>query len=169
MSNLSDLLAEYGKSHTNAVNKTIHFFCVPAIFWSVSALLHSVKLATFSPTYLNGLDIPALAAFSPTYLNGLDIPALAAVLLYYARLSPLLSIGFGAWGVLCVFLSHSIENLYFPLLTVALIVFTLAWIGQFIGHHIEGKKPSFLKDLQFLLIGPAWIMQFIYEKSGIKR
>jgi len=153
MSNLSDLLAEYGKSHTNTVNKTIHFFCVPAIFWSVSALLHSVKLATFSPTYLSGLDIPALAA----------------VLLYYARLSPLLSIGFGAWGVLCVFLSHSIENLYFPLLTVALIVFTLAWIGQFIGHHIEGKKPSFLKDLQFLLIGPAWIMQFIYEKSGIKR
>jgi uncharacterized membrane protein YGL010W len=153
MSNLSDLLAEYGKSHTNAVNKTIHFFCVPAIFWSVSALLHSVKLATFSPTYLSGLDIPALAA----------------VLLYYARLSPLLSIGFGAWGVLCVFLSHSIENLYFPLLTVALIVFSLAWIGQFIGHHIEGKKPSFLKDLQFLLIGPAWIMQFIYEKSGIKR
>ena len=152
MSNLSDLLAEYGKSHTNAVNKTIHFFCVPAIFWSVSALLHSVKLATFSPTYLSGLDIPALAA----------------VLLYYARLSPLLSIGFGAWGVLCVFLSHSIENLYFPLLTVALIVFSLAWIGQFIGHHIEGKKPSFLKDLQFLLIGPAWIMQFIYEKSGIK-
>ena len=153
MSNLSNLLAEYGKSHTNAVNKTIHLFCVPAIFWSVSALLHSVKLATFSPTYLNGLDIPALAA----------------VLLYYARLSPLLSIGFGAWGVLCVFLSHSIENLYFPLLTVALIVFTLAWIGQFIGHHIEGKKPSFLKDLQFLLIGPAWIMQFIYEKSGIER
>ena len=153
MSNLSDLLAEYGKSHTNAVNKTIHFFCVPAIFWSVSAPLYSVKLATFSPTYLSGLDIPALAA----------------VLLYYARLSPLLSIGFGAWGVLCVFLSHSIENLYFPLLTVALIVFSLAWIGQFIGHHIEGKKPSFLKDLQFLLIGPAWIMQFIYEKSGIKR
>ena len=153
MSNLSNLLAEYGKSHTNAVNKTIHLFCVPAIFWSVSALLHSVKLATFSPTYLNGLDIPALAA----------------VLFYYARLSPLLSIGFGAWGVLCVFLSHSIENLYFPLLTVALIVFTLAWIGQFIGHHIEGKKPSFLKDLQFLLIGPAWIMQFIYKKSGIKR
>ena len=152
MSNLSVLLAEYGKSHTNVVNKTIHFFCVPAIFWSVSALLHSVQWATFSPTYLNGLDIPALAA----------------VLLYYARLSPALSIGFGIWCVSCVLLSHTIANLNFPLLTIALIVFILAWIGQFIGHHIEGKKPSFVKDLQFLLIGPAWLMHFIYEKSGIK-
>ncbi len=152
MANLSDLLAEYGKSHTNAVNKTIHFFCVPAIFWSVSALLHSVQWATFSPTYLNGLDIPALAA----------------VLLYYARLSPSLSIGFGIWGLCCVLLSQTIENLNFSLLTIALIVFTLAWIGQFIGHHIEGKKPSFVKDLQFLLIGPAWLMHFIYQKSGIK-
>ena len=33
----------------------------------------------------------------------------------------------------------------------------IAWIGQFIGHKIEGAKPSFFEDLQFLLIGPAWV------------
>jgi uncharacterized membrane protein YGL010W len=55
-----------------------------------------------------------------------------------------------------------------PLWASSLVIFALAWIGQFIGHHIEGKKPSFLKDLQFLLIGPAWILGFIYRKIGIK-
>ena len=49
----------------------------------------------------------------------------------------------------------------------AIIIFTVAWIGQFIGHKIEGKKPSFLQDVQFLLIGPAWLMHFILRKIGI--
>jgi len=50
---------------------------------------------------------------------------------------------------------------------VSLGIFVIAWIGQFIGHKIEGKKPSFLEDLQFLLIGPAWLLHFIYKKLGI--
>ena len=44
----------------------------------------------------------------------------------------------------------------------------LAWIGQFIGHKIEGEKPSFFDDLKFLLIGPAWLMSFILSKMGVK-
>jgi uncharacterized membrane protein YGL010W len=50
---------------------------------------------------------------------------------------------------------------------ISFIIFFLAWVGQFYGHKIEGKKPSFLKDLQFLLIGPAWLLHFIYKKIGI--
>ena len=55
-----------------------------------------------------------------------------------------------------------------PVWRSALVVFVVAWIGQFIGHKIEGKKPSFLQDLQFLLIGPAWLLGFIYRKLGIR-
>ena len=51
---------------------------------------------------------------------------------------------------------------------VFLSVFVLSWIFQFIGHKIEGKKPSFLKDLQFLLVGPAWLLHFILKKLGIR-
>jgi uncharacterized membrane protein YGL010W len=40
-------------------------------------------------------------------------------------------------------------------------------VGQFIGHKIEGKKPSFFKDILFLLIGPLWLLSFIYKKVGI--
>ena len=49
----------------------------------------------------------------------------------------------------------------------AIIVFVLAWVGQFIGHKIEGKKPSFIKDIQFLLIGPIWLLSAIYNKLNI--
>jgi uncharacterized membrane protein YGL010W len=54
-----------------------------------------------------------------------------------------------------------------PLWLVSAIVFVVAWIGQFYGHKVEGKKPSFLKDIQFLLIGPAWLLHFIYRRLGI--
>ena len=59
-------------------------------------------------------------------------------------------------------------NFDFPLWKISLIIFVVAWAGQFVGHKIEGKKPSFFQDIQFLLIGPAWLLSFIYNKLGIK-
>ena len=50
---------------------------------------------------------------------------------------------------------------------LSMLIFIFAWIGQFIGHKIEGQKPSFFEDIQFLLIGPAWLLSFIYKKLGV--
>jgi uncharacterized membrane protein YGL010W len=50
---------------------------------------------------------------------------------------------------------------------VAIVVFVVAWVGQFVGHRIEGRKPSFLEDLQFLLVGPAWLLHFVYRGIGV--
>jgi uncharacterized membrane protein YGL010W len=93
---------------------------------------------------------------------------LVFVLLYYIRLSPALAVGMGLFSLLCIGLLTALENwLPWSLWKFALVLFTVAWIGQFYGHKIEGKKPSFLKDVQFLLIGPAWLMHFIYRRLGI--
>jgi uncharacterized membrane protein YGL010W len=51
---------------------------------------------------------------------------------------------------------------------VSLTIFVVAWIGQFIGHKIEGKKPSFFDDLRFLLIGPLFVLGFLYRRLNIK-
>ena len=59
-------------------------------------------------------------------------------------------------------------NFQIPLWKISLIIFVVAWVGQFIGHKIEGEKPSFFQDIQFLLIGPAWLLSFIYNNLGIK-
>ena len=73
------------------------------------------------------------------------------------------------FGIGCLVLCHLIEKSgIMPLWLLCVILFVLAWLGQFYGHKIEGKKPSFLKDIQFLMIGPAWLMSFIYQKLGVK-
>lgn len=158
MRTIDKLLSEYGASHQNTTNKLIHWVCVPIIFWSIVALLWCVKL---------GVEIP-----STTYHLNLALVALVAVIFYYIKLSLRLTIGMLLFAFACIAITDRLEEylaiLHFPLWGLALILFVFAWILQFVGHHIEGKKPSFLKDLQFLLIGPAWLMHFIYKKIGVK-
>lgn len=153
MPSIQQWLDEYGESHQNATNKTIHWICVPAIFFAITGLLYSIKL----PFVITGHRLN-VAVF-----------VLVAVLIYYYVLSKSLWIGMLLFAMLCLLACHLIELLSpISLWAFCLIVFTGAWIGQFYGHRVEGKKPSFLKDLQFLLIGPAWLMSFIYQRLGIK-
>ena len=153
MHTIYDWLNEYGESHKNETNKLIHWICVPAIVFSILGLLYSIKLPVFWQTH---------------QLNvGMIISGLAII--YYFTLSRSLAVGMFVFIVLCMLLAHLIERSgLIQLWLFSLMVFVAAWIGQFYGHKIEGKKPSFLKDIQFLLIGPAWLLSFIYKKWGIE-
>lgn len=155
MTELNRLLDEYGESHRNPVNKLIHWVCVPAIVWAVVALLWSIPF----PIGSNDLPVP---------VNWATLTLLAAQL-YYFRLSLRLGLGLLAFNLAMIVLAVQVaQHSAWPLWQVALLVFVLAWIGQFIGHLIEGKRPSFFKDIQFLLIGPAWLMAFVYRAAGLK-
>lgn len=102
----------------------------------------------------------------PLPLN-MAMVTLVLLIIYYVRLSPALAAGMALFALVCLFFCQLIENSGATLWQVSLTLFVLAWIAQFWGHKVEGKKPSFLKDLQFLLIGPAWLMSFIYQRVGI--
>ena len=94
---------------------------------------------------------------------------MAAALVFYFRLSPALSAGMFFFMAMCNSVIVALEILApWPVGNIFAVAFVLAWLGQFIGHLIEGKKPSFFKDLMFLLIGPAWLMSFVYKKLGQK-
>lgn len=139
---------EYGQSHQHATNKLIHWICVPLIFWSVLALIWS---------------IPSPAA----WLNWAVAVAVAAQI-YYIVLAPRLSVGIGLFMLASLLVCRLLETASpWPLWSIALAVFIAAWIGQFIGHQIEGRKPSFFKDVLFLLIGPAWLMGKVYRRLGL--
>ena len=146
--------AEYGESHQNPVNKTIHWIAVPMIFLSVVGLIWS---------------IPTPAAFDAVpYLNWATL-ALVITTLFYLKLSMPLGVGMALFSVLMVWAVAAFESTgLLPVWAMSLIIFVVMWIFQFIGHAIEGKKPSFFKDIQFLLIGPAWLMGFIYRALGIR-
>ena len=155
MKNIYDWLDAYGESHQNPTNKKIHWVCVPLIMLTLLGLLSLIKLP------LSIINIPI--NFSHVLL--------VVALLFYLRLSISISFGMIIISFITLFIINRLE-IIFPdinqLLYLYISIFILSWIGQFIGHKIEGKKPSFFEDIQFLLIGPAWLLSFIYNKIGIK-
>jgi uncharacterized membrane protein YGL010W len=156
MRKIEQLLQEYGNSHQNATNKTIHWICVPLIFFSVVGLLFSIPPGPL----LN------LAFLLGNFANWATI-VLAIVLFYYMSLSPPLALGMFLFCSLCLAICNLITIISpIPLWAISLFIFLLAWAFQFWGHKLEGNRPSFFQDLRFLLIGPAWLMHFIYKRYG---
>lgn len=158
MKSIDTWLQEYGENHKNATHKIIHWISVPLIFFSVIALLAAIP-APWLKAYFN--------SEWARYMHYGTL-VLAFGLLFYLRLSFPMFLGIALFSAVCLRGIIYLEMLNFPLWGSSLIIFAGAWIGQFIGHSIEGKKPSFLKDIQFLLIGPAWLMAFIFKRVGIK-
>ena len=135
MKSMESWLSEYAVSHTNIINEAIHLICVPLIMFSIYGLVYSLSLWF------------ALAFVTIT-------------LIFYIRLSIKISIYMLVVSCIMLFLLSIIPHL----LITSLIIFAVSWVFQFIGHHIEGKKPSFFKDIQFLLIGPVWVLTSILTK-----
>ena len=135
------LLANYAESHSNPTNEIIHCICVPAIVFSVLGLIWALH--------------PWLAT-----------AAAVLALTYYCTLSLSFAVGMLLMsGLMLALLVALPDGLVLP---VSIEVFVLAWIGQFIGHKIEGKKPSFFDDLRYLLIGPLFVLGFLYRRLRIR-
>jgi len=154
MKTLEQWFEEYAVSHQNPKNKAIHYICVPAIFFSVIGLLMSIPSA-----FLNNL----LHLNQPIIENWAFV-VLIFVWLFYLRLSVAMALKIAVFSLLCLILNFYIGQ-FLPLWAFSIGVFISAWIGQFYGHNIEGKKPSFLKDIQFLMIGPAWVVHNLFSKK----
>lgn len=131
------LLAQYGESHRNPVNELIHFVCVPVIVFTLLGLLWAIH------------PLVALAT------------SIAALVYYYQLSRPFAA---GMLAMIAIMLGLLAALPPATILPLSLAIFVLAWIGQFIGHKIEGKKPSFFDDLRFLLIGPLFVLGFLYRR-----
>ena len=152
MSNVNEWNEEYAKYHRNKTNKIIHWICIPLIMFSLLGLLSLMTLFTF-----NSVSISALWFFIIFTIG------------YYIKLSKSLALGMTIIAICFIYFIELInENFINQKFEIFLGIFIISWIGQFIGHKIEGKKPAFIKDLQFLLIGPLWLLSYIYEKLDIK-
>jgi uncharacterized membrane protein YGL010W len=153
MPSLSAWLTEYGASHQNPTNKLLHWICVPPIMLALLGFLRCIPL-------------PAAVGAHAAWLNWASLFALAA-LLYYLVLSPALALGIALVFAAMLALVQGLTGLPWPLWLSSLVIFVVAWIGQFVGHAIEGRRPSFFKDLQFLLIGPLWLLAAAYRRLSV--
>ncbi len=152
MSSIEPFFIKYGESHQNKTNKLIHWICVPSIFFSLMGLLYLIPFP-----------------FEKTWNLNWAAVLLTLGLIFYFRHSFPIFMGF---VLICLLVLKGVDLFYSAFgsentLYIMLAIFVFAWIGQFIGHKIEGKKPSFFDDIKYLLIGPAWLLHFIYKKLGI--
>lgn len=151
MKTLREWFDEYSVSHQNMTNKKIHYVCVPLIFFSVVGMIMSIPSKLLIP----------LEKIHPILGNWAFI-AVILVSLFYFKLSFSMGIKMFVFTFICLVVNYWLALLV-PVFWFSLSVFVIGWIGQFYGHKIEGKKPSFLKDLQFLLIGPAWVIHSVFN------
>ena len=138
MKTFEQWMQEYGVSHQNPTNQLIHKICVPLIMFSVIGLLYS--FSTIIALIVVVLSLAFYASLNLKYFAGMLIQSILML-------------------ALIKYIDQSVGHL----LLVSIIIFIISWVFQFIGHKIEGKKPSFMQDLAFLLIGPLWVLRFFYK------
>ena len=137
---VDDLLAHYGESHQNPKNELIHFIAIPLIMLSLVGMLFAAH---------------PYAAYA----------FIAASMVYYARLSVVFLAVMLLWAALTIALLFAMGARVLPL---SIAMFTGAWILQFIGHRIEGKKPSFFEDIQYLWVGPLFVLSKLFGRLGLR-
>ena len=136
---VDQLIAHYGDSHQNPGNEVIHFIAIPLIMLSLVGMLFAVH--------------PYVAyAF------------IAASMVYYARLSVVFFVTMVVWSALTI---GVVLMMGANVLPISVVIFVGAWILQFIGHEMEGKKPSFFEDIQYLWVGPLFVLSKLFGKLGL--
>ncbi len=149
MKNLDFLFNAYSADHQNELNQKIHLVCVPLIVYSIMGLLWSM-----GSVLILGYNINPAIVFA------------AIISIYYVYLS--LRLAFIMVTTTFIFFGSFIliENQGWSLLFLSVFIFIFAWVGQFYGHKVEGKKPSFLTDLTYLFIGPLWVVEKLLGRTS---
>ena len=140
MSVLTRLLESYEKNHQNPINEAIHIIAIPLIMFSILGMTAAFDI------------------FLEYILVGI-------VFFYYLKLSKTAALLMLVWlliylGLVVLLKPYIIE--------ISVLLFAFGWILQFLGHLIEGKRPSFFEDLRYFLIGPLFVVQKVISKFGIK-
>jgi uncharacterized membrane protein YGL010W len=137
---VDQLLAHYGESHQNPANELIHYAAIPLIMLSIVGLIFAIH---------------PLAAYA----------FIGASLIYYIRLSRMFTLAMMAISAIGLALVHLMGDYR---IAISASIFVVAWIFQFIGHRIEGKKPSFFEDVQYLWVGPLFVLSHLFLKRGLR-
>ena len=150
---MHDWLESYSQDHQHPTNRLLHWICVPLIVWSVLALLWTIPV--------------------PATLLRPGAWAVFAIVLAFAwywkrshRLGAALLVALAIFALICAGVFERLGPMSMRWLAVC--VFVAAWLGQFIGHVFEGRRPSFFTDLAYLLVGPAWLMDKLLNRIGLK-
>lgn len=150
--NIYRLMAEYERDHQDKTNRLLHFIAVPLIFFCVVAFVTEI------PTPAGIEKLP----------GGWLLIAVIPASIYYLRRSVTAGVIMIAFTLLCFGIIELLRHAALPVWEVSLGLFIVLWGVQYVGHSIEGKRPSFFRDAQFLLIGPVWVFHKFLRPLGVR-
>jgi uncharacterized membrane protein YGL010W len=153
MSNADAWLQRYERDHTHAVNRVLHWLCIPIIVLGVVGMLWS-------------LPVPGVFRESSPVLNWGTFFLMAAVV-YYFILSITLAFGLLPFVTLIAVAVAWLDRLDTPLWLISATAFAAAGAGQLIGHAFERRTVSLFSDLNFVMIGPLWMVASIFQRLRI--
>ncbi|MHA6205076.1 Mpo1 family 2-hydroxy fatty acid dioxygenase [Dyella soli] len=152
MSDLQDRLDSYSADHQHPTNRLLHWICVPLILWCAIALMWTIP-------------VPPAIGRPGFWAVGVLVLVFAWYWKHSHRLGGALLIALAALALITELAYRQLGPGSLRLLAAG--VFVVAWIGQFVGHAIEGRRPSFLTDLTYLLVGPAWLLDKLLRRVGV--
>ena len=147
MKSAVEQLATYKSVHLNPKNIRTHFFGVPMIIWSAFLMLGTIRFE------LAGVEFSAAMVL------------MLLVLAYYFKLHVKLALGLTLFIIPVLITSEMAVHSAQPFV-LAISIFVVGWIIQFVGHKYEKAKPAFMDDLNQLLIGPFFLMAELYFMLG---
>tara|TARA_R110002033_G_scaffold170293_1_gene212511 strand:- start:1268 stop:1789 length:522 start_codon:yes stop_codon:yes gene_type:complete len=150
MKSAVEQLSTYKSVHLNPQNIKTHFIGVPMIIWSAFLMLGTIRF--------DWQDYQISVAMILTVL----------VLGYYMALHMRLALGLVLFILPVLYTSELVVHTSHPFI-IAISIFVIGWVMQFIGHHYEKAKPAFMDDLNQLLIGPFFLMAELYFMMGLEK
>ncbi|MEZ8186417.1 DUF962 domain-containing protein [Shewanella sp. 5S214] len=150
MKSAVEQLSTYKSVHLNSQNIKTHFIGVPMIIWSAFLMLGTIRF--------DWQDYQISVAMILTVL----------VLGYYMALHMRLALGLVLFILPVLYTSEQVVHTSHPFI-IAISIFVIGWVMQFIGHHYEKAKPAFMDDLNQLLIGPFFLMAELYFMMGLEK
>lgn len=143
MRSFDQWLSDYGVSHQNQTNRLIHKFCVPMITFNISGLLWAIPKMSFFPDH--------------AFFNWSTLLSVFLMIFYFKLNKAYCFYMFVIIGLMQIVNLYTYHLSFF--FKAHLLAFVISWVFQFIGHKIEGMKPSIFDDLCFLFIGPLWVLK----------
>lgn len=151
MKTLKELLDGYATYHQNPTNIVIHIICVPLIFWSTLGFIWILPAPEF------------LSLFPRLWVKLCIILGL----FFYWRLSQIVAVWMLSLSIGCLISFYFLHQYFvYSMSYLFATTFVLAWIGLLVGYKIEGKKPAFMQNMLFLLVGPIWVLKYMGLKTN---
>ncbi len=142
-STMDRLWADYQEHHRAPGNKYCHMAGIPLIILGLLGLL-SVPLFRVGPLTVD-VALLVVVAVGMVYLW---LDARLGAVMFAATIVLWLGARMLGWQL-------------------ALGVFVVGWIFQFVGHGVyEKRSPAFYKNLAHLVVGPLWVLNhFVHLRS----